>query len=144
MKPQIHGLLFTSDFLNVGIRQTPGWNASENDFITFRDEIKKTFSAAKNNSALNEAQTEDEFILPVMKALGWNSFLRQQTANNKGREDVPDFLLFPSDEAKAKAMSEGKADKRYLHGIAIIEAKKWSRPLDRGETSDAFDPSIRT
>lgn len=82
------GLLFTSDFLNEGIRQTLGWNASENDFIIFRNEIKKIFATAQNNATLNEAQTEDEFILPVMKALGWNAYLRQQTANNKGREPV--------------------------------------------------------
>jgi hypothetical protein len=55
MKPQIHGLLFTTDFLNEGIRKTPGWNASENDFIIFRDEIKKIFATAQNNATLNEA-----------------------------------------------------------------------------------------
>lgn len=54
MKPQIHGLLFTTDFLNEGVRQTPGWNASENDFIIFRDEIKKISAALQNTATLRK------------------------------------------------------------------------------------------
>ena len=61
---------------------------------------------------INEAQTEDDVIVPVLKALGWVDYTRQQTANRTGREDVPDFLLFPSDEAKHKAMAERRPDRR--------------------------------
>lgn len=35
----MHGLLFSSDFLREGIRQTPGWMQAEPAFIRFREAI---------------------------------------------------------------------------------------------------------
>jgi hypothetical protein len=45
------------------------------------------------------------------------------------RFDVPDMLLFPDAETKAKALAE--RDRRFRHGVAIVENKRWDRPLDR-------------
>ena len=53
---------------------------------------------------------------------------------------MPDILLFPNADAKARAIAESKDDRRYRHGLAILEAKRWLRPLDRGESGDAADP----
>src|SRR6185312_12955403 len=132
----MHGQLFTSDFLLEGIRETAGWGAAEAPFIDFRRRIVEIFAAAAQAGDLNEAQTEDDVIVPVLKALGWTDYTRQQTANRNGREDVPDFLLFPSDEAKRKAMAERRPDRRYRQGKLIVEAKRWNRPLDRGDATD--------
>ncbi|MDR1350101.1 MAG: hypothetical protein LBJ59_04850, partial [Zoogloeaceae bacterium] len=60
--------------------------------------------------------------------------------SGKQREDVPDVLLFPNARAKELAVREKRDDRRYQHGIAILEAKRWRRPLDRGDASEAFDP----
>ena len=99
----MHGQLFTSDFLREGIRETPGWDDAENGFLVFRTAVQRLLSGIHADTALNEAQTEDEVILPVLAALGWTQQLRQQTANSTGREDVPDLLLFASPEAKQAA-----------------------------------------
>ncbi len=96
----MHGQLFTSDFLREGIRETPGWIAAEKDFGAFRESVRRIFSGVTAETTLNEAQTEDEIILPVLAALGWTQHLRQQTANRTGRQDVPDFLLFATPESK--------------------------------------------
>ena len=120
MKSQIHGLLFTTDFLNEGIRQTPGWNASENDFIIFRDEIKKIFSTAQNNTVLNEAQTEDEVILPVLAALGWTDLLRQANTSQQGRHDVPDFLLLKRPGPGAKDRMSHARDLQDGHAKIVV------------------------
>lgn len=79
-------------------------------------------------------------IVPVLKALGWTEYARQQTANQSGREDVPDFLLFPSADAKPAAMTNRGSAHRYSHGKLIVEAKRWRRPLDRGDATDHMDP----
>lgn len=50
---------------------------------------------------------------------------------------MPDALLFASAAGKAAALAERTDERRYLHGIAIVESKRWLRPLDRGDTSDA-------
>lgn len=135
----MHGQLFTSDFLREGIRETPGWSAAETEFIAFRDSVRKIFSALGTDPILNEAQTENDVIEPVLKALGWADFARQQIANRSGREDVPDFLLFPSAQAKQAAMTVRQPDRRYRHGALIVEAKRWRRPLDRGDATDHLD-----
>ena len=135
----MHGQLFTSDFLREGIRETPGWNDAETAFVSFRAAIHKLFSGLSTHAGLNEAQTEDEVILPVLAALGWTDHLRQQTANRRGRLDVPDMLLFASPQAKQVALADHQADRRYRHGRAILEAKRWARPLDRGDSADPFD-----
>ncbi len=134
----MHGLLFSTDFLLEGIRATPGWRGSEQAFLEFRAAIGSIYGGLRSDTDYNEAQTEDEVILPVLKALGWDQFLRQQTANRSGREDVPDFLLFANRETKDASKTD-RADRRYRHGLLIVEAKRWGRALDRGDNTDPLD-----
>lgn len=65
----MNGLLFTSDFLREGIRATRGWNDAETEFLQFRESIGRIFIALSDALTLNEAQTEDEVIVPVLAAL---------------------------------------------------------------------------
>ncbi|MEO6967760.1 MAG: hypothetical protein ABI132_04790 [Rhodanobacteraceae bacterium] len=136
----MHGQLFTSDFLRDGIRETSGWASAETEFGVFRAAVQKVFVEVQPDFALNEAQTEDEIILPVLKALGWTEHLRQATANSSGRADVPDFLLFASPQAKREALATRQLDRRYRRGALVVEAKRWLRPLDRGDATDHLDP----
>lgn len=137
----MHGLLFTSDFLWEGIRETRGWMASEAEFLAFRDAIGRVFSDQDNNSTLNEAQTEDEVIVPVLTALGWVDTIRQANTSISGRHDVPDFLLFASTDSKRAARAERNDSRSYRHGKLIVEAKRWGRPLDRSDNADPLDSS---
>jgi hypothetical protein len=60
--------------------------------------------------------------------------------SGKRREDVPDILLFANAEARSAALAETRDNKRYHHGLAILEAKRWLRPLDRGDSQEPTDP----
>lgn len=137
----MQGQLFTQDFLVRGIKETPPYEAfEEQSFITFKRALERIYAGLDTESTINEAQTEDLVIKPVLFELGWgDSSLPQVNLSGKRREDVPDMLLFPSAEAKAKALPL-KDDQRYSHGTAILEAKRWLRALDRGDSSDRFDP----
>ena len=75
----------------------------------------------------------------MLAALGWTRYLSQQTANHRGRADVPDFLFFASPEAKKIALAETQPDRRYRHGSLSIDAKRWQRPLDRGDNAAPLD-----
>ena len=91
-------------------------------------------------STINEAQTEQAVIYKVLLALGWgDDTMPQVNLSGKRREDMPDLLLFANASAKATALPL-KDDQRYRHGLAILEAKRWPRPADRGDQSEAFDP----
>lgn len=137
----MQGKLFTQDFLQEGIRQIGSWRSlSESEFEAFRERVTGTFNAFPAESAENEAVTESQLIIKVLEALGWSHYLPQQTTSGKGRSDVPDILLLQDEVHKQRAVSERKDERRYRHGIAIVESKRWRRPLDRGEQTNALDP----
>lgn len=128
----LRGSLFTEDFLIEGITGYPEWDAITDEQIeSFKRDLKKIFGSFPIDGNPNEATTEDDLIKPVLETLGWKNFLRQQTTARKGREDVPDYLLFENEESKNKANKEKDEHKRYIHGSAILEAKAWNIRLDR-------------
>ncbi|MEO5655942.1 MAG: hypothetical protein ABIR00_08180, partial [Nitrosospira sp.] len=138
----MEGKLFSQDFLLEGIRSTPAWEALTDELIdTFLRDLKGIYSHITTTSQLNEANTEADIIEKVLGFLDWHDLtLRQVSASATRRENVPDFLLFPDVAAKQAARAEKRDDRRYRHGIAILEAKRWMRPLDRGEATDRLDP----
>jgi hypothetical protein len=96
--------LFSLDFLNEAIRNLPEWKAIDDDaVIAFRDDLTSILSRFPTDKSPNESQTEDDLIWPVLQRLGWTASLRQQNLAAKGRDDVPDGILFADDDAKARA-----------------------------------------
>lgn len=138
----MNGQLFTQDFLLRGIQTTPVWTAlAESDLSTFAESLRAVFIPYALTSSVNEAITEDEIVLRVLALLGWGELiLAQVTASKTRREDVPDLLLFPDAPSKQRALQEKRDDRRYRYGIAILESKRWLRPLDRGDATDALNP----
>ncbi|MFT3777489.1 MAG: hypothetical protein QM772_04280 [Ottowia sp.] len=137
----MQGQLFSQDFLARGILETPPWQQQGAvAFDAFKADLASIFQGLDAASTINEAQTETLVIHRVLTALGWgDDFLPQVNLSGKRREDVPDVLLFASPDAKAAALPL-RDDQRYRHGLAILEAKRWLRPLDRGDTSEPTDP----
>jgi len=138
----MQGQLFTQDFLKRGVLHTPPYQIDlAPAFPAFEMALRRIFAQVDAASTINEAQTESLLIHPVLGALGWqDNFLPQVNLSGKRREDVPDCLLFANAEQKTAALAEPKDDRRYRHGIALLEAKRWLRPLDRGDAAEATDP----
>ncbi|MGQ0748895.1 MAG: Eco57I restriction-modification methylase domain-containing protein, partial [Betaproteobacteria bacterium] len=135
------GQLFTQDFLSTGVTDTPVWKGiADAELDNFVSQVKAVYAPFNADSNLNEPVTENEVIVKVLSRLGWSDILTQQVASKSRREDVPDMLLFPNAAAKAAALKEKREDRRYRHGIAIVESKRWMRALDRGDTSDRLNP----
>ena len=103
----MQGQLFTQDFLLRGILDTPPWQAFDDAaFGRFRAALDDVFSTLRAGSALNEAQTEQVVIERVLAELGWSgAWLRQVNLSDKGREDVPDLLLFPDGRIRQQTAS---------------------------------------
>lgn len=138
----MQGQLFTQDFLQRGVLETPAWQAlGDESLAAFEQGLAAIFAGRDIASVLNEAQTESEIIAPILALLGWgDASLPQVNLSVKRREDVPDWLLFADAARKAEALAETKDDRRYRHGLALLEAKRWTRPLDRGDATDLADP----
>lgn len=136
----MQGQLFTQDFLLAGIRATDPYAALSDAVLSdFRQRLDALYGGVSGAAALNEAQTEATLLVPTLQLLGWSDWLPQVNASGKGRESVPDFLLFPDADAKSRALRRRDQD-RYRDGIAIVEAKRWGRPLDRADDRDPTDP----
>jgi hypothetical protein len=138
----ISGSLFTTDYLVEAIKAEQAYTAV--DVTELRARLNGIADAFPQSLKTNESQTEDDFIWPVLGALGWSESLRQQNLTVSGRDDVPDGLLFASAETKAAANAQGEQWKRYSHGLAVVESKRWARPLDRASGRDeATAPSTQ-
>ena len=68
----MQGQLFSQDFLQHGICETPPYLAlDEAAFEAFKRRLANIFGALSAASMLNEAQTEQLLIEPVLLELGW-------------------------------------------------------------------------
>lgn len=140
------GSLFTSDFLTESIQGVSEWNTlGDADLDRFGASLRSIFDRFPISLTPNESQTEDDLIWPILEALGWTLSLRQQNLSPRGREDVPDGLLFESAETKANANGFPEEWKRYEFGRAVVESKRWARPLDRrsGRRGEETAPSTQ-
>ena len=140
------GSLFANDFLQDSITRLADWTALDDAAVdTFRDSARSVFDRFPITQTPNESQTEDDLIWPILKNLGWMSSLRQQNLTPRGRENVPDGLLFADDAAKDHANGFAEEWKRYEFGLAVVESKRWLRPLDRrsGRRGEETAPSTQ-
>ena len=126
------GSLFANDFLCESIVESPDWRAIDDMALDNLDaSVQNIFDRFPTRKTPNESQTEDDLIWPVLLQLGWTASLRQQNLSARGREDVPDGLLFTDAAAKERANSFTEEWRRYEFGLAVVESKRWLRPLDR-------------
>ena len=140
------GSLFSNDFLRDAVtRLDDRRDIGDGALATFEASVRDVFEGFPIASSPNESQTEDDLIWPVLGQLGWTVSLRQQNLSAHGREDVPDGLLFADDAAKDRANGFAEEWKRYEFGLAVVESKRWRRPLDRrsGRRGEETAPSTQ-
>jgi len=142
----IQGSLFSLDFLQETILGLEDWVALNDERVsTFEAQLREIFDHFPITQTPNESQTEDDLIWPILERLGWTASLRQQNLSPRGRVDVPDGLLFADDAAKDRANGFAEEWKRYEFGLAVVESKRWLRPLDRrsGRRGEETAPSTQ-
>lgn len=138
----LSGGLFTRDFLIEGVQGTAAWQKLDGASLAgLRDRLATLCASFANIKNPNESETEKELIWPLLEAAGWADMSVQQSLSVKRREDVPDALLFPSADAKQAAMPL-PAWQRFQHGVCIVEAKRWSRLLDRAEARQPGEEGV--
>ena len=126
------GSLFANDFICESIIGSPDWQAIDDSALdALKASVRDVFDGFPIAGSPNESQTEDDLIWPVLLQLGRKASLRQQNLSAQGREDVPDGLLFTDAAAKDRANGFTEEWKRYEFGLAVVESKRWLRPLDR-------------
>ena len=132
MNEFVQGSLFARDFLTESVSQFSDWRAVDDVALDACERrLRGIFERFPTDRTPNESQTEDDLIWPVLEALGWTASLRQQNLSARGRDDVPDGVLFADDTTKGRANRCRQEWQRYEYGLAVVESKRWQRPLDR-------------
>ena len=88
------GVLFSNYFLTDGVALTEDWAALDDPTL---------IADFESRAAPSEGNTERDLIDKILPLLGWADFTVQEKANDKGRLDVPDYLLYLDSEAKKTA-----------------------------------------
>lgn len=129
--------LFSDHFLQARLPQWEEWQVGE-ELSTFRQGLLSLYEQKKIKlPTLNEAQTEDEFIKPVLDLLGYaNSYMVQPHAKTGKQAIRPDYFLFPDEASKDEAyLKLKKKEKYYTKCIGIADAKYWERDLDLSKSN---------
>lgn len=96
----LQGGLFTRDWLTEGIHESAPWRElTEQSVDRAREQIGELLTSLTKRKAPVEAETEEKLVYPVLRLLGWDHISVQQRMDARGRNDVPDALLFPDGEA---------------------------------------------
>lgn len=139
----IAGNLFTRDYLVDGIVKSDQWSSlTDVEFAQIRADISQIFERFRKIHAPNEAQTERSLIYPILELLGWKEIEVQQNLSTRGRKQVPDAILFRDSDARNLAVSEKDQWRRYQHALAILEAKRWGRALDRADKQEPQEEGV--
>lgn len=131
--------LFSQHYLQQRLAEQPEWVDDPTPAFARLQELWRR--AQQFGGGWNEAQTEEEFIKPVLaEVLGWH-YSVQTKVTQRGQLNRPDYTLFVSravkDEAEALKANE---DAYFDRAAAIAEAKYWGRSLSgQGEqTRDSW------
>ena len=78
----------------------------------------------------NEAQTEADWVRPVLAALG-HSFNVQVSLKTPLGTKMPDYVFFPDEPARQAARRGVLTEADFQGALAVGDAKAWERSLDR-------------
>jgi len=129
--------LFSMHYLTERLPSLAEWGEDVSSVVTKITTLCQKSKEIANS--WNEAQTEEEFIRPVLDALDWH-YIPQVSHAKSGKRHVPDYALFPNEATKKKAYPlQESPNEFYPLALAICDAKYWGRSLDAGSPDDKRD-----
>jgi hypothetical protein len=130
--------LFSDYYLQHRLLEQAEW---AEDISTSWKRLKTIYQGQRHVlSSLNEAQTEDSFIRPVLEEVLGFAYILQTAFKRQGITNWPDYSLFasPQDQKEAQRLIKDQ-EKFYRRVVAICDAKYWGRSLDAKFSDDARD-----
>ncbi|HVB21048.1 MAG TPA: N-6 DNA methylase [Ktedonobacteraceae bacterium] len=120
--------LFSDHYLNEILPRR--WNSLRDEAAQVMAQLRRRYSKFTPNPS-NEAQTEEDWIKPVLHALG-HSFEVQASLKVPDGTQRPDYIFYRDDTAlvtnKHKTV---EAENLQSLAFAVGDAKSWDRPLDK-------------
>ena len=130
--------LFSDHFLRERLPAHPAWPGGDVDAAW--GEVRALWERVRERlPGMKEAQTEEEWIRPVLRVLGWSFDVQPPVRGIAGTPNAPDYALF-TDEARQAAAAALRGDEARYWGVAsvVADAKYWGRSLDvaRGDARE--------
>lgn len=147
LQPQLFGPfrnegLFTDHYLQDVLPKTPDlWDLS--DLEAVRQELLALWQDQAGQVArYSEAQLEENFIRPVLKALGHVWEVQPRAGQHR-----PDYGFFPDDDTRRGLLPADGRREYWSHALAVGDAKSWELKLDKaagdGNGWDFLNPSFQ-
>jgi hypothetical protein len=93
--------LFSDYYLNTVLPQRPDWQAHVAALLPLREQVREILAGAP--SVMNEAQTEDRVVKPILALLGHTYEVQAGLRTPFGLKR-PDYVFYP-DDARRLAMA---------------------------------------
>jgi hypothetical protein len=126
----LRGGLFTRYFLEDGIRGMDQYRRLGAPAVdAFAQALRGHWLNLEQMPHPPEAETESEFIFPILGLLGWEHLPQQEPG--RGRHDIADALLFIDAATKERARPVPTVE-RFRLGAVVVENEARDTRLDRG------------
>ena len=135
--------LFSDHYLNVTLSQRPDWQLLAHDAVAALNTIAPIVQAFLRAPAQNEAQTEDDLIKPVLRALG-HTFEIQAALKTPDGTKKPDYIFYrgqAADDLERLVMAHtprlrqllDEAAERIKQGGGIPHDEFWQQVTEESE-----------
>lgn len=136
-----HGL-FSDYYLNETLRRHPDWRNRVEEALPVMEQIKDIFVRYQPTTTEKEAQTEEDWVRPVLRALGHANFAVQPSLKTPDGTKAPDYVFYRDQTSRKVGGDKKVLDDDFLktRAYAVGDAKRWNRPLDvpLEESNDPF------
>ena len=137
LAPHRNRTLFSDHYLADRLPRRADWRALEPEAARTLAAIRAIWAGFHPSD--NEAQTEQDWIKPVLSTLG-HVFEVQPSLVVPGRPAVrPDYVYYLDEAARAGMKNVQLREGEVAGGLAVGDAKFWDRPLDQA-ISGGGDP----
>ncbi len=137
LEPFVNRGLFADRFLAEMLPRWPEF--AEADPRPLLDRLRALWAEERPGlvaGGANEGQTEERWIRPVLRALGFSYTVFPSIAV-AGRRREPDYALYLDEPARRESeLLEG--DARFSQAVCVADAKRWGRPLDERRVGGAL------
>lgn len=136
--------LFSNYYLEERLPERNTWQEPEGLTEAY-GEISELYHERKSFlKATKEAQTEEEWIKPILKTLGFK-YITQPSESIFNTTKVPDYAFFLNDDNKRKAYKAAEDNKKNLFNFALAvgDAKRWGRNLNELSPNKQIDEYLR-
>ncbi len=136
--PHLNNGLFADYYLNTLIPELPEWKTNRLEAEAEAGQIRaglRDLLHQVNPAALSEAQLEEQWVKPVLAALGHHYAVQVKIRYRDTGHRTPDYLIVRS-ETEARALTNAiYAPAQVAHALAVADAKKWGVNLDQSSAN---------